>query len=266
MPDKYNYAVVDRSVEPLLLNKVDEYECNAWCLFPAPVDEEFAQVAPYLVKVNDALQTWLQPKVTPWGFLLLSQAPVPALREHLRVLMDCMIAGTEQRLFLRYYDPRILWALLDGFDNVCLNHFLGPIHSVQTHFPHARASDFAAQLAHYRPFGYVTPRPLRLTQAQYQQVLKQCQQNLIVKVAALLGDAQDEHLWHFGEQLLEQCLDWDISLPAHIKSITELCANANITHWSMFPSRWAALLANTQHPAHFRIMTLQSEVRTSYGL
>lgn len=267
------YAVVDRSIEPTLLDKVDEYETKAWCLFPAPVDEEFAQVAPYLVVVNDALQAWLLSQVKPWGFFFLSSTPVQLIRTHFRALMDGIIEDTEQRLFLRYYDPRILWALLDGFDNVRLNHFLGPIDRLQTHFPQAKETDFAQQRANFRPFGYITPRPLLITQAQYQQVLVQCQQNLVAEVAALIielsvqfGGTTDSAAHDFSQQLVQHCIDWGISVSSHIKSVAQWCARINIREWSRVPESWLAILADTQYPADYRIMSLQSQIRTHYGL
>ncbi|MGD8111854.1 DUF4123 domain-containing protein [Vibrio sp. TRT 17S01] len=255
------YAVIDRAIEPSVIDACKRYDCEFWCLFPEPVDEEFTKVAPYLVKVNEAFNEWLIPKSTPWGFLFESNEAPKVLRGHLRTLMDVEIEETKQRLFLRFYDPRILWSLLNAFEPLRLNHFLGPMQALKTIFPHQTQSDFE-QLALYRPFGYVTYQPFPLSQRQYQQVLEQCRHNLITEVAQLLKHDSEV----FSEQLVNQLVDWGIAQPGPIKRIAELCLEQKITDWAQFPEQWQRFLSHKEFPTDYRVNSLLHEVRSAHVL
>lgn len=258
------YAVVDRAIEPSLLDKVDECDSQAWCLFPAPVEEDYAQVAPYLIVVNEAIQSWLTTQATPWGYIFFSTEKSQAVRAHLRSLMDVVVAPNSDRLFLRYYDPRLLWTLLDSLGNVQLNHFLGPMQSIQTSFPQSRKSDFAQKRAPFLPFGYVTQHPFPLTAIQYQQLLQQCELNLIADVATILGITHEQGLENFSQGLVTQLLDWEISTPNYIKMVAHWCAVENITTWMDVPESWTQMLADTQSPASYRIASLQAKIRSAH--
>lgn len=255
------YAVIDRAIESSIIDTCELFDCEYWCLFPEPVDEEFAQLAPYLVKSNDALNEWLLPKALPWGFFFESSEAPNVLRGHLRTLLDVEVEETKQRLFLRFYDPRVLWSLLNAFEPLRLNHFLGPMHSIKTVFPNQTQSDFE-QLVSYRPFGYVTYRPFPLSQMQYQQVLEQCRRNLITEVAQQLKHDSET----FSEQLVHHLIDWDIAQPKQIKCIAALCLEQNVTEWAQFPEQWRQFLSHTEFPTDYRVNSLLHEVRSAYVL
>ncbi|MBF4323242.1 DUF4123 domain-containing protein, partial [Vibrio anguillarum] len=165
-----NYAVVDRAVAPEFIAEVKESNNEHWCLFPEPIEEDFALVAPFLVLMTPELTAQLITKNAPWGFFLQSEHDHKTLRAHLRRLMNIEILQTKERLFFRYYDPRVLWAVLDGFEPLWLNHFLGPIQSVHTTFPQQRASDFEPLLTPYRRFGYETFTPFPIERIHYQAI------------------------------------------------------------------------------------------------
>ncbi|ODS10603.1 DUF4123 domain-containing protein [Vibrio scophthalmi] len=255
------YAVIDRAIESSIIETCERLDCDYWCLFPEPVDEEFALLAPYLVKINEDLNKWLLPKAIPWGFIFESSEAPNVLRGHLRTLLDVEIKETKQRLFLRFYDPRILWSLLNAFEPLMLNHFLGPMLSIKTVFPNQAQSDFE-QLVAYRPFGYVTYRPFPLLQIQYQQVLEQCRRNLITEVTQILKQDSDT----FSEQLIGHLIDWDIAQPKQIKCIAALCVEQQVTEWTQFPVQWARFLSHTESPSDYRVNSLLNEVRTTYVL
>ncbi|HDI3250197.1 TPA: DUF4123 domain-containing protein [Vibrio cholerae] len=255
-----NYAVVDRAVAPEFIAKVKESNNQHWCLFPEPIEEDFALVAPFLVLMTPELTTQLTTKNASWGFFFQSEHDHKALRTHLRRLMNIEILQTKERLFFRYYDPRVLWAVLDGFEPLWLNHFLGPIQSVHTTFPQQRASDFEPMLTPYRPFGYEAFTPFPIEHTHYQAILAQCEQNLVDEVASMVGDKDKV----FSKALVNQLIEWEISLPTHIKMVAQWCSDEKITSLLNFPKPWQTLLSNTQYPADYRIMRLQSEVRTTH--
>ncbi|EKO3904195.1 DUF4123 domain-containing protein [Vibrio fluvialis] len=255
------FAVVDRAIEPDVLAVCDRLECECWCLFPEPVDDEFARVAPYLVCVNAELLNWLKPKAAPWGFIFESDEDPKSLRAHLRRLLDVVVEENSQRLFLRFYDPRILWSLLNAFAPLRLNHFLGPIQSVRTFFPQQVQSGFE-QLTPYRPFGYEIYSPFPISQGQYDAVLDQCRLNLIADVALVLNDDSAE----FSAQLVNQLIEWDIAQPESIKRIAALCQEQNVMSWVLFPSDWQVSLSQTDLSSDFRVNSLLHQVRSQHVL
>jgi hypothetical protein len=261
------YAVVDRAVEHHIV-KAAEYESKIWCLFPEPVDEDFAKVAPYLITVNDEMQSWLKSRETPWGFSFASSEKPKIIRAHLRAQMNVYIEESAEKLFFRYYDPRILWAVLDSLDNVKLNHFMGPMQTIQTFFPVARETDVDERLAPYRPFGYLSLNPFPLSQAQYQNILMQCERNLTEEVAVILAGVSSvvnhTETFSFAELLVQQLIRWGISAPAHIKTVAELCQHKNVMTWPSFPDAWQTILTSTKHPASYRVLYLQSLVRKKH--
>lgn len=256
------YAVIDRTFMPNVLTACERHDCAYWCLLPEPVDEEFAAVAPYLVQVNEALMRELIPQTMPWGFLLEAYAPPKVLRGHLRSLMDVEVEESAQRLFLRFYDPRILWTLLESFDALRLNHFLGPIQSVTTTVPQQKESNFTQLLAPYRSFGYMALRPFPLSQQQYQQVMAQCRQNLITDVAHVLHDDSET----FSTALVNQLVAWGITQGSAIKSIAQMCVEHSVVAWAQFPTAWHQLLSQTERPADYRINRLQHQIRSAHGV
>lgn len=265
------YAVVDRAVEPHILTKAAEYERKTWCLFPEPVDDDFAKVAPYLITLNDEMLSWLKSREVPWGFSFVSAESPKAIRAHLRAQMNVSVEGSPETLFFRYYDPRILWAVLDSLDNVRLNHFMGPVQSIRTDFPLAREADFNDVRAPFRKFGYLCLNPFPLTQAQYGSVLAQCEHNLTDDVVSVLaGPAETGQsagsltVRPFAEQLVWQLIRWGISAPAQIKTVAALCRQENIMAWPAFPATWQTILGNTGHPAGYRVLYLQSLVRKKH--
>lgn len=261
MKQTQTFAVVDRAIEPDVLAVCDRLECEYWCLFPEPVDDEFACVAPYLISVNAELNDWLRSKSTPWGFMFESDEALKSLRAHLRRLLDVEVEETSQRLFLRFYDPRILWSLLNAFDPLRLNHFLGPIQSVETIFPQQIQSGFE-QLAPYRPFGYEIYSPFPISQGQYDAVLDRCRLNLIADVALVLEDDTAE----FSALLVNQLIEWDIAQPESIKRIAALCQEQNVMSWALFPRDWQTSLSQTELSSDFRVNSLLHQVRSQHVL
>ena len=293
----HQYAVVDRAIIPDLLDNVTQYEASAFCLYPEPVEDSLAKVAPYLVLLTAELKAWLIQQHTPWGFVLLSSAGPNEVRLHLRKLLNVIVEELQEPILCRYYDPRILWSVLDSLDMQRLNDFMGPIDTVKTYHSLDREASFQDQRAPYQAMPYQCPQPFPLTQNEYQKIITQCQTNLIDQVHTVLSIASEcpnsdnqnqapiytvrldnsplpepssiptepTNITLFSKQLVCQLAQWEITVVKHVMSIAQLCLEHNIRTWQSFPTRWQQLLADTDLPADYRIKTLISYHTTNLG-
>ncbi|MEA3643452.1 MAG: DUF4123 domain-containing protein, partial [Lamprobacter sp.] len=100
------------------------------CLLPGEMDAELAQVAPYLVDLDDELTAvdWLLSEGwgQHWGIFLITQASFRTVRQHARAQLR--VYGPDgEPLFFRYYDPRVLRVFLPTCQAHELVDFFGPV-------------------------------------------------------------------------------------------------------------------------------------------
>ncbi len=157
-----HYALVDRAVLPGILDWVEEEETQVWCLFAAPVEEDFALVAPYLVRLTPAFEQRLSVQNIPWGFLLTSTEAPKALVAHCRQLLSINVEGKAAPIFCRYYDPRVLWRLYDALTLPQQTFFTQRMMSIQTNYPEVRVL-----MLSQRPMLHQAPLHLTLSRQQY---------------------------------------------------------------------------------------------------
>lgn len=104
-------------------------ESHAVSLYRGSAEEQFADIAPYLVHVDsDALLEWvLQFSVTPgWGIMVIAPVTLDVLRTHFRKFLK--VHGPEGRpLYFRFYDPRTLDVFLPTCTAQQLLQFYGPV-------------------------------------------------------------------------------------------------------------------------------------------
>lgn len=121
-------AARDDRVLTLLRESVDEH-CS---LYNGIKGRALDDVAPYLVRF-DADSGLLQALVEEgwgraWGIYLTSDRPFKEVRTHLRRFLIVAEDTTDQRLYFRYYDPRILrdfWPLTTPRQK---DDLIGPLH------------------------------------------------------------------------------------------------------------------------------------------
>jgi len=130
------YAVVDAArhadIVPMLANSGEM--CQS--LFEGPKGAELTEVAPYLVQLtetNPLLQSlvysgWGQ----SWAIYLRSAKPFADIRNQLRrsLMVKAEGAPPDQRLYFRFYDPRVLRVWLPECTPDQLKEFLGPIDTI----------------------------------------------------------------------------------------------------------------------------------------
>ncbi|MGY2573341.1 DUF4123 domain-containing protein [Vibrio sp. C8] len=252
-----DYALVDRAIQPNILDLVEHYDGDAWCLFTAPVDEEFALVAPYLVKLTPELNQYLIKLERPWGFIFTSSADNKALTKHLRGLLSVYIEDNDVPTFFRFYDPRVLWSVLDCLTPSQQYFFAGPMARIQTSYPKKRGIEFESYPLMHQP-----PKHITLNREQYSAILAQCYKNLEQDLAFLFyqhqvqGKKDNSVAEVFAKQLIEHLSDWGISVALDIKSVAQYCVDSQITEWERVPATWKTLLSNQYYPAPYRVKAL----------
>jgi hypothetical protein len=123
------YAIVDACDSPAVPPKVDELgESRAVSLYRGLPEEEFSSFAPYLLHADAAVVDWVADRLSsePWGFFLSADVPLAALRSHFRRFL-VVDDRQGERMYFRFYDPRVLKKVLPVLDASELREFFGPI-------------------------------------------------------------------------------------------------------------------------------------------
>lgn len=106
------FAVLDGArttrIRELLRESVDEHRS----LYEGVMGDALGDVAPYLVRLSKdgallsrlVAEGWGQ----SWGVYLTSARPLAEVRRHLRRLLMVEAEGEKERLYFRFYDPRVL--------------------------------------------------------------------------------------------------------------------------------------------------------------
>ncbi|MEO8448203.1 MAG: DUF4123 domain-containing protein [Gemmatimonadota bacterium] len=125
-------AVVDACDAPGVWHRArDVGERGAVSLYKGRAEEDLAAIAPYLFDVDELTYEWITSTLwpTPWGFFVLSDEPLEALRQHYRKFLVAETPEGDQWYF-RFYDPRVLEAYLPTCTSSELADFFGPARAV----------------------------------------------------------------------------------------------------------------------------------------
>ena len=127
--DRQAYAILDGASIPNLRQRLWQHQPPHHCLLRGELDDEMAQVAPYLVQLDEdaeftrfAFEGWGQ----HWGIFLLSRAGLRDMRRHFRMLVRVHHPETGQPMHFRFYDPRVLRVFLPTCDADQLRELYGP--------------------------------------------------------------------------------------------------------------------------------------------
>lgn len=119
------YAVLDACDAPAIQAKVEELgSLQALCLYRGDIAPDILKVAPYLVKIDEALLQWLVETVwnEPWGTFVVAKLEPEAIRKHLRKFLTVKDEAGES-MYFRYYDPRVLPLFLESCNQQELDKF-----------------------------------------------------------------------------------------------------------------------------------------------
>jgi len=115
-PDWSVYAVLDGARNELIYPAVHQSGCEFECLYLGELDQELAEAAPYLVKLEkkDPFTEWLVQEGwgNSWGVFVRRAITIRNLKRHLRKFL-MVYADDYKPLYFRYYDPRVLRAYIE---------------------------------------------------------------------------------------------------------------------------------------------------------
>ena len=123
------YAILDACDAPAVPPKVASLgEARGVSLYKGTSEERYADIAPYLVAVDDDLLDWILTILwaDPWGIFVRSDAPLDTLRSHFRKFLLVTVPNGEEWYF-RFYDPRVLTKYLPTCTEAELREFFGPV-------------------------------------------------------------------------------------------------------------------------------------------
>ena len=133
-PETNVYAVLDGASVPDLVQVLWERQPQYVCLYRGKLEPDMAEVAPYLVKLEPGspFTDWVigEGWGNHWGIFAVTpkEADLRLMRQHFRKFL--MVLDPEgQRIYFRYYDPRVLRVYLPTCNGEELRTLLGPSRS-----------------------------------------------------------------------------------------------------------------------------------------
>jgi hypothetical protein len=128
------YAILDACDEPRVPEKVKELGPErAVSLYRGWAERDYWAIAPYLVQVDEQLLDWIVQNLwqDPWGLFAVAATDIVALRKHFRRFL--MVEDEDgERLYFRFYDPRVLNDFLATVSQGEAEQFFGPIDALFT--------------------------------------------------------------------------------------------------------------------------------------
>lgn len=121
------YAVLDAAREAAVLTAVHTLGLRARSLYEGEAEHVHGKAGPWLVDVGRGAELGALLEAgwgRAWGVLIGAEADFPAVRRALRGLLTVELEG-EGQVLLRFYDPRVLRALLPTCDKGQLAYFFG---------------------------------------------------------------------------------------------------------------------------------------------
>jgi hypothetical protein len=105
------FAVLDGASIPDLRMSLHRHQPEHVCLYRGELTDDMAEVAPYLVQLDEETEftNWLltQGWGEHWGIFALAAGSLQDMRQHFRRFLT--VYGPENKpLLFRYYDPRVL--------------------------------------------------------------------------------------------------------------------------------------------------------------
>lgn len=112
------FGVLDAARDPRVIVLLDECVDDVWSLYDGVQGQALAGVAPYLVRFSE--DSGLRDRVVmegwgrAWGVFFSASRPAKDVRRHLRRFLmvepevPVLGQGERERLYFRYYDPRVL--------------------------------------------------------------------------------------------------------------------------------------------------------------
>jgi hypothetical protein len=126
------WGILDCARDPAIYGALVESRLEFRCLFSGALPREVEMNAPQLVELlpsNRLIHRWLDAGWgQSWG-VMLRIGDAANLRHHLRKMLKVRAEGYERPLLFRFYDPRVLRAVLPTCSAEQLREVFGPVQS-----------------------------------------------------------------------------------------------------------------------------------------
>lgn len=133
-PEANVFAVLDGASIQNLLEKLEQYQPEQYCLYRGELAADLAKVAPYLVRLeqgSEVLNWILSGFGKHWGIFAVAKANLRTMRQHFRQLLTVELAEGKV-VYFRFYDPRVLRGFLPTCNAQQNQIMFGPILSYFT--------------------------------------------------------------------------------------------------------------------------------------
>jgi hypothetical protein len=126
------FTILDGASVPDLPQNLATYDPDHVCLYRGELGPDMAEVAPYLVilEQDSPFTDWVLANGwgRHWGIFGTTQAELPSLKKHFQNFI-MVHDETGRSLYFRYYDPRVLRRYLPTCQPNELTFFSGPVES-----------------------------------------------------------------------------------------------------------------------------------------
>jgi hypothetical protein len=235
-PDLHIWAVLDACDEPLVPLKVNELGPErAVSLYRGWAERDYWAIAPYLFEVDEPLLDWIIENLwdAPWGFLCItpSELTLSQVRKHFRRFLQVKGPDGNDMMF-RFFDPRVLRALLSGGSTQTAGEFFGL--ATEYWVEGEEAAFLKIQISRETIPGDglfpVKGREASVTQNQMNSIVEQktvdFQKRLHAHLTVLLAeqktDVTAEHLWWQIERGMVQAKTYSITRECDVARYIEL--------------------------------------------
>jgi hypothetical protein len=123
------YAILDACDAPAVPPKVKELgEENGVSLYRGEAEENYWAIAPHLIRVDASVLDWIATTLweQPWGIFVVAEANLETLHTHFRKFLTVQMPDGE-RVYFRFYDPRVIQQFLPTCNDAELGEFFGSI-------------------------------------------------------------------------------------------------------------------------------------------
>lgn len=250
------FAIVDGANVEGLMAILADLDPPHSCLYLEPVQAELVAIAPYLIQLNEEVDTWLLTLESHWGIYLTSTENLQAMRKHLRKYLQVQLPDEEKPVFFRFYDPRNIWDLTEVLSDWELHNFLGPIDTIETLVEQQQRSDnFLARRKAYPRDSSSKAKMLRLDNAHMEKFNAIYEARYIKKLNTLFPSLLSKRENLTGD-LFQYIKANEITDDRSIRGLFSLFVERDFSDIDTFRKAFSLVIEDHSDPGHYRAETL----------
>lgn len=243
---------------------------RAVCLYDGEAADDFWDTAPYVMKADVALLDEVRSKLwqEPWGWFFQTDADLATVKRHLKRFVFVRDPDGE-RLYFRFYDPRVVEPFLRFCSAAERQQFCGPIRSLATGW--GKTGDAVRLTSLVGPpvagaGGLVMRREVMdgFARLQWQVFVERTAAELRAEMPELLAPMSDDELRQFVEAGAVRARGWNIEEENHVAWLLRLSLIHEEFDREPMP-KWLADILTHRRRSSFRKLSM-IEDRMAFGL